>query len=1751
MTIATGDLIAELARLGVHLWVESGRLRFRAPHGVMTEERRAALRSCRDEVIAQLTADQELPELVAAPGDRHEPFPVTEVQAAYLLGRGGSFAYGQVACHGYGELNYPDLDPERMAAAWQALIDRHDMLRAVVDRDGAQRVLPEVQPYRLAVADLRGRPEAEVTAALRETRSEMDHRVFAPDRWPLFEARVTRADSHAVLHMSIDFLIADFVSIQILLDELHRLYHRPEEPLPPLEITFRDYLLSERSSQSAGRHDRDRRYWWERLDELPAAPDLPVRPDAKDSPPRFRRWQTVLPDAGWSRLRRNAGEHGISPSVAVLAAYAEVIAGWSRQPRFTLDLTLLNRLPLHPQVGSLVGDFTSLELLAVDADPDQPFGERARLLQARLWEDLDHRSYNGIEVMRELSRRHGPDAALFPVVYTSAIGLADGGAATPQVPVGELGYGISQTPQVWVDCQNFERQGALWSNWDVREGVFSDGVVDAMFAAYSELLERLAEPGTWSEDRPVRLPDDQAARRRAFNDTDAPVPDGLLHHAFVEQARRTPDRVAVISADREVTYGETLARATGVARRLRAAGCHDGTLVGVVSDRGWEQVVAVIGVLLAGGAYVPVDTTQPPARRAEILRAAGIRLVLTQSWLPQADAPDGVDLIAVDTLPPAAPQDLPTSVTGSDLAYVIHTSGSTGSPKGVMISHRAALNTVADINQRFGIGPADRVLGLSHLGFDLSVYDIFGPLAVGGCLVVPAPDRPADPSHWMEIVARHRVTIWNSVPAQLQMLTDYLSTSGGVPATLRLALLSGDWIPVTLPDQIRSHVPRLRLVGLGGATEAAIWSIHHLIGEVPAEWRSIPYGRPLTNQRVHVLDSRLRECPDWVTGQIYIGGVGVADGYLNDPARTAERFIRHPGGERLYDTGDLGRYLPDGEIEFLGREDNQVKIRGYRIELAEIESALCRHPAVAAAAVVADGDRPMERRLVAFLETARHADTPASGSDQAVAEDLASAAAGAGDAVLTGVDRDRYLSYSRRLDLVALPSMAHALRSAGLFATPGDVHTYREILATAKVSTRHHKLVRRWLRALTREGLLVADGGGYRMPEPVGDTAVADAWAAVDEVAPREDDELLGYFRASIGALPALLRGDTDPLTLLFPGARLDVSRQLYEDALFNRWVNRAAGAAVRRIADQRLATGPLRVLEVGGGAGGTTAAVLDALNGIDVDYLCTDLSPFFLNQTQERFAGRDDVRHAVYDLDRDPRTQALSPQSFDVVVAGDVLHATADTGQTLSWLRGLLAPGGWLIAAEMTRDHYQIMTSLELLAPVEQNGDETPAEQPYGGDRDRVFLDRESWLTTLQRAGADLATCVPGDGAFISELGMTLFAARFKSDRVRVDHGDLTAHLAERLPGYMIPASITMMDALPLNANGKIDRRVLRDWLPSGDGTVQAAVSGASEPETELERRIAAIWSEALRAPEVGRDVNLFALGGDSLVAAQIAGRVVEEVPEAGKLFFDQILQRLLEAPTVAELADQLTAAGDTAGEQATDTEKAAAPDRGLLVHLGGPDEGVPHIIVHDSGGSLSRFTDLVTALDGNQPVFGISGTRLEPGVADATDPGSVVDLGGLAAGYAGIVKDAGHRQVRMIGYGLTAPLAVEVARTLAEGGVEVLGLTLLGGCWPTATSGAVDDDALRRWYAEELGNDRGDGPEYQRFRSVVAAAVRHEPTLYAGDIVVVRPASGPGATETATEVWADICLGDLQVVEAGVGHRDLLTAPSPAVLR
>lgn len=872
-------------------------------------------------------------------------FALTPLQQAYWFGRDPGMPLGGVGCHLYQELDGHGLEPQRLEQALRRLCQRHPMLRACFISDTCQRILPQSPWPGLTVHDLRKASCVGAAEALEQVRESLSHRCLEVSRGQVFDVQLSLLpEGRSRLHLNIDLLVADVLSIGILLRDLALIHAGQEHRLPALEWDFADYLRAEqelRAPQLAAARD----YWLERLEALPDGPQLPLAQEPQTlGTPRFRRLAMRLDQSQLQALEQRARQHGLTLASVLACAYAQVLGRWSASQHFLLNVPLFNRQELHPCVPDLLADFSNLVLLEVDLRQPASFSQQALALQAQLHRDIAHSAWPGVEVLRERARLRQGGGQGAPVVFACNLGPAFVDA-TCREQLGEPGWALSQTPQVWLDHQSYPLADGLLLNWDAVDALFPEGLLDEMFDAYRALLLWLCA-NDWQQVAPLPLPAAQRQQRQRVNATEHATPAQCLHQGFFLQARQHPEALALIDEQCHLSYAELARQALQLAGALVAWGVQPGDAVAITLPKGREQVVAVLGILAAGAVYVPVGIEQPPARRDMIYQRAGARVVITD----QAHRDGGIWLaeLRVVTLAQAAPAralEQPLALAADALAYVIFTSGTTGEPKGVELCHQAAMNTVAAINRRYQVSAEDRVLGLSALDFDLSVYDLFGPLSVGGALVLPADSLRKEPREWLRLIREQRVSLWNSVPALLDMLTLQVRDGAGLGA-LRLAMVSGDWVGLDLPRRLEQAAGRrVPFVALGGATEAAIWSNYQEVTAVPAHWRSIPYGRPLDNQRFRVVDSQGRDCPDWVPGELWIGGVGVAAGYRGLPALSAQRFVEHDGG-RWYRTGDQGRYWADGSLEFLGRLDHQVKVRGFRIELAEIDVALERHPAI-------------------------------------------------------------------------------------------------------------------------------------------------------------------------------------------------------------------------------------------------------------------------------------------------------------------------------------------------------------------------------------------------------------------------------------------------------------------------------------------------------------------------------------------------------------------------------------------------------------------------------------------------------------------------------------------------------------------------------------------------------------------------------------------------------------------------------------
>lgn len=526
-------LIQNMREQGIGIWTEGGKIRYLKKDGKLDDDIKNILIYNKKEIISYFEEERE----------RFDKFPLTDIQMAYLLGRKNSFEYGDVASHLYLELDYPALDSVKVQKIWNQLIDKHDMLRAIVLEDGTQEVLRDVAEYPIYIS-----------TKCEEIRSKWSDKYYNTETWPMFDIGVTEDKEKTTLHLSFDFLIADWASIWTLLIEFETIYYNKGNGDEKCAISFRNYVLNEVGMKNSSRYRRDKEYWKNRLDIIPEAPVLPMRSNAEKSN-KFIRMARKLSAEDWEKIKFFSSQNSVTPTATVLSIFALCIERWSVNKKFSLNLTTLIRNNKYTGIYNTIGDFTSVDVLEIDLSEKIIFADFVKNVNKQIFEDLDHSSYSGIEVIRDLRKRRKNPMLFFPIIFTSSIGLIKNDGMVGKVN----NNGISQTPQAFLDCQVMDNEEGLFINWDIRNGIFEEGVIQDIFCTFLTYLKKISESVEfWNQQANVELPEKQMDQRKNVNSTFKEIKMDTLQNLFLKSALEMPKKTAVVDECGEHTYEELL-----------------------------------------------------------------------------------------------------------------------------------------------------------------------------------------------------------------------------------------------------------------------------------------------------------------------------------------------------------------------------------------------------------------------------------------------------------------------------------------------------------------------------------------------------------------------------------------------------------------------------------------------------------------------------------------------------------------------------------------------------------------------------------------------------------------------------------------------------------------------------------------------------------------------------------------------------------------------------------------------------------------------------------------------------------------------------------------------------------------------------------------------------------------------------------------------------------------------------------------
>lgn len=814
----------------------------------------------------------------------------------------------------------PGVDLDRLELALRETVEAHPELRSVIHEvDG--------KPY-LVIRD--------TPARLLERSDSWEWAITKPFdlesgpliRWVLCGDVLVFNGSHTVL---------DGMAGLLMFEEVGARYHGQSVPEPGPDAMAWD--MHERAYLESPQRLADRAYWANALAESDFHAGLP------------RRRVSYRGEAdGNLYFSLRLPQMDVSPFVTTLALIQALIHRYTEQEM----VAVLYPVDLRgKRFARSLGSFVNSLIATASFTPELTFAQLVEQVRAQRRAARQHEGLPFHEVVAELRKTRPAEAVQLPNVTV--------GWARRFLPFA-LGTPL---PIPTVDCQNdllflaFAEDDRLDVRLQYRATKFTHRFVEELAEHLALLAEQvIAHPQTPLSK--LKLTTAVEVQRIEALWTPRSVPRNdlqLIHEAFSDWAKWLPEAPALLTSERVISYGELETLCNHIAHGLRRRGVKPNTLVGVLMEKGWEQTAAAMAILKAGAGYLPINADWPAERVDSVIAQGEVEVILSQQRVLDRLGRPG---LAVDdpALWADEPNTRPATVNElGDICYVMFTSGSTGKPKGVTLTHFSVMNTLRNINEEHGVGPGDRSVQMADFGSDISVYNRLGVLTAGAGVVIPDADRILEPGHWAELIRRHEATIWFSVP----MLAERWVQSGEALPSMRLFMLGGDKIPIDLPDRMRSLAPRAEIWSVGGPTETSVVSNWYPIGYVDPIWTTIPYGRALPNQKMYVLDQGLNHCPPFMPGRIFMGGVCLARGYWRDQEKTDAAFINHPEtGERLYYTGDLGRWLPDGQVEFLGRADFQVKVNGFRVELGEIEGALQELPGVQAAIV--DGQHQPDAR---------------------------------------------------------------------------------------------------------------------------------------------------------------------------------------------------------------------------------------------------------------------------------------------------------------------------------------------------------------------------------------------------------------------------------------------------------------------------------------------------------------------------------------------------------------------------------------------------------------------------------------------------------------------------------------------------------------------------------------------------------------------------------------------------------------------
>ena len=1371
---------------------------------------------------------------------------------------------------------------DAMQRTLNEIVQRHESLRTsfpTIDAQPVQSIAPALV-LELPLFDLSMLREDEREHEAQRRATEEARLPFNLATGPLIRASLVRlgAEDHVLL-VTMHHIVSDGWSMGVLIKEVGALYRAfiddEPSPLAELPVQYADFAAWQRRWLSGEVFETHLRYWKRQLGgELPVL-NLPTdkpRPGVQSFRGSSQPLQLPVPLA--QALNALAKREGVTLFMLLLAAFKVLLARYTEQTDIVIGSPIANRVRV--EFEGLIGFFVNTLALRTDLSGNPTFRELVRRMRAVALEAYAHQDMPFEQLVEQMQpERTMSSNPLFQVTFqmenTPKEDLPLPGLVLSPVEVERV------TTQFDLSFDVMENDEGLVVIAEYSTDLFNKATISSMLRQWQVLLEGVvANPEARLDQLPLLTSAERERLINSWNETRlsfaGPFPaERSVQELFEAQAAAHPGALAVISDKEQLTFAELNRRANRLAHFLAARGMGPESLIGLFMERSAQMIVALLGILKAGAAYLPLDPALPRERLAFMLEDASVSMLLTEEQLSTRLPEHRAQVVYLDSerenITSENEANPAWTGTADNLAYVIYTSGSTGRPKGVAISQRSLVNHTLTVSAAYGLTTDDRLLQFASISFDLATEEIFSALLSGASIFLPN-ERVVDGVGLLRFIEDQKLSVLNLATSFWHAWVRALVATGrSVPPSLRLVVIGSEKVSLEVFDAWRRLASGARLINGYGTTETTISSTLYEVEEsAPAVGigSSLPIGRPIANTRVYILDHHLEPVPAGVPGELYIGGPGVARGYLMRPALTAERFIPDPfgfeAGARMYRTGDRARVLSEGDIEFLGRFDQQLKVRGYRIEPGEIESALKRHPAVQEALVLGREDSSRDKRLVAYVtQSAEISKALATSLDMELEEEQL--------AQWQIVHDDEVFNPSAPL---ADPTFNISGWNSSYTGEPIPAEEMREWVDDA---------VTRILSLEPKRALEIGCGTGlllFRLAPHCESYVGADFSPAA-----------LGYVRQQLAALDRI----DDKVVLLERHADdfRDIEPNSFDAVILNSVVQYFPSAAYLL----RVLEGAVKATRPGGFV---FVGDVRSLPLLEAFHTSVELAK------ADAALPIEELRQLIRKRVADEEELILDPAFFDAlkehlpqVSHVEILPKRARMQNELTRFRyqvvihigerpaALAAPSAWLDYQHVTKA--RTSEAVRAFAMLEQLVDQ-PSESSVNVGEFKEILRQSEEKGLDPQFDVLLKRLLPATPIFPHEYANNPLQGKF----ARYLIPQLRKMLAEKLPDYMIPSSFVLLDEWPLTAGGKIDLKA----LPAPDNARSQGQGAPVAPRTPVEQTLASIWCELLGLARVGIHDNFFESGGHSLLATQLISRVRE------KFQIEITLRQLFERPTI-----------------------------------------------------------------------------------------------------------------------------------------------------------------------------------------------------------------------------------------------------------